>query len=109
MASDRSVRFLSALGSASTSRVLNLLHIATEKAADPEHAAKPLFISPIINKSFLLKHRIGPTGLSLHQPRAWRQDHVPFDVISARAVSLFVDQRGYVDALRAAGNYNLSH
>jgi len=110
VANDRSVRFLCALGSASTSRVLNLLHIATEKANDPEHAEKPLFVSPILNKSFLLKHRTRPDEAFLFtSPRALATKIIiPFDVNDLRAGghSLFVDQRGYVDALRAAGHYS---
>ncbi len=57
MAADRTVRFLSALGGASTSRVLNLFRIATDNADNPEYLEKPLFLSPVINKCFLLKHR----------------------------------------------------
>ena len=57
VASDRSIRFLSALGGASTSRVLNLFRIAADNAGNPEHAEKPLFLSPVINRAFLLKHR----------------------------------------------------
>jgi hypothetical protein len=110
LASDRSVRFLCALGSASTSRVLNLLHIATEKASDPEHAQKPLFASPIINKSFVLKHRLrGDEAFLFTSPRALATKIIiPFDINDLRAGgrSLFVDQRGYVDALREAGHYN---
>ena len=55
MSNDRSVRFLGALGGASTSRVLNLLRIHQLNAHDPEHLAKPLFVSPIVNKAFVLK------------------------------------------------------
>ena len=50
MAGDRSVRFLTALGGASTSRVLNLFRIAADNADNPEYQEKPLFLSPIINK-----------------------------------------------------------
>jgi hypothetical protein len=110
VASDRSVRFLSALGSASTSRVLNLLYIAAEKAGDPEHAAKPLFVSPIINKSFLLKHRTSADEAFLFSsPRTLATKIIiPFDINDLRAGgrSVFVDQRGYVDALRTVGHYN---
>ena len=55
MATDRTVRFLSALGGASTSRVMNLFRIAADNADNPEHAEKPLFASPTINRAFLLK------------------------------------------------------
>jgi hypothetical protein len=57
VASDRSIRFLSALGGASTSRVFNLHRIAMDHAHDPEFQKKPLFTSPIINRSFIMKHR----------------------------------------------------
>ena len=110
MANDRSVRFLSALGGASTSRVLNLLHIAAENAGDPEHLQKPLFVSPIINTSFLLKHRIlADEAYLFATPRALATKIIiPFDPADLRAGgrSLFVDQRGYVDALRTVGHYN---
>ncbi len=87
MANDRSVRFLSALGGASTSRVLNLLHIAAENAGDPEHLQKPLFVSPIINTSFLLKHRIlADEAYLFATPRALATKIIiPFDPADLRA------------------------
>ena len=110
MASDRTVRFMSALGGASTSRVLNLFRIAKDNAGNPEHAEKPLFLSPIINKSFLLKHRTRADETYLFaSPRAVATKIlIPFDSTDLRAGgrSLFVDQRGYADSLRQAGNYN---
>jgi hypothetical protein len=57
VAADRSVRLLDALSGASTSRVLNLFRIARDNVNNPEHAEKPLFLSPIINRAFILKHR----------------------------------------------------
>ena len=109
MANDRSVRFLSALGGASTSRVLNLLRISLDNAKNPEHAEKPLFLSPIINRSFLLKHRTRADETYLFpSPRAVATKIIiPFDPSDLRAGgrSLFVDQRGYAEALREAGNY----
>jgi hypothetical protein len=45
VASDRSVRFLSALGGASTSRVLNLARIAADNA-DNDDMAKTAFVCP---------------------------------------------------------------
>lgn len=58
LSADRSVRFLTAPGQASTSRVLNLIQIARANKDNPEHAALPLFRSPIVNQSFVLKHRM---------------------------------------------------
>ena len=109
MANDRSVRFLSALGGASTSRVLNLFRIAADNVDNPEHLEKPLFISPIINKAFLLKHRTRADETYLFaSPRAVATKIIiPFDSTDLRAGgrSLFVDQRGYTEALREVGNY----
>ncbi len=110
MANDRSVRFLSALGGASTSRVLNLARIAADNASNQEHNEKPLFASPIINRSFLLKHRTraDETYLFANARAVATKIIIPFDPTDLRAGgrSLFVDQRGYADALREAGNYN---
>lgn len=110
MSSDRSVRFLGALGGASTSRVLNLCRIAADHKDDPEHWEKPLFVSPVINKAFLLKHRTrADEGYLFASPRAVATKIiVPFDADDLRAGgrSLFVEQRGYVDSLRMLGNYS---
>jgi hypothetical protein len=109
VANDRSVRFLSALGGASTSRVLNLFRIASDNLENPEHLEKPLFVSPIINKAFLLKHRTRADETYLFaSPRAVATKIIiPFDStdLSAGGRSLFVDQRGYTEALRDVGNY----
>jgi len=110
VSSDRSVRFLSALGGASTSRVLNLYRIAADHVDDPEHLEKPLFLSPLINRSFLLKHRVRADEAYLFpSPKAVATKIIiPFDFSDLRAGgrSLFVDQRGYCDMLRSAGNYS---
>lgn len=110
MALDRTVRFLTALGGASTSRVLNLCRIAQDNADNPDYQKKPLFLSPVINKAFLLKHRTRADEAYLFaRPKAVATKIiVPFDAADLRAGgrSLFVDQRGYADALGTAGNYN---
>src|SRR5688572_21905148 len=109
VSNDRSVRFLDALGGASTSRVLNLYRIALDNAGNAEHAEKPLFQSPIINKSFLLKHRVrADESYLFSSPRSVATKIIiPFDSadLHAGGRSLFVDQRGYEDMLRQAGNY----
>jgi len=58
LANDRTVRFLHALGGASTSRVLNLGRIAKINKDEPEHGEKPMFRSHIVNTAFILKHRM---------------------------------------------------
>lgn len=111
MATDRSVRFLDALGGASTSRVLNLCRIAQDNVDNPEHAEKPLFVSPHINKAFLLKHRTRSDEAYLFaSPKAVATKIIiPFDANDLRAGghSLFVDQRGYNETLCSAGKYTL--
>jgi hypothetical protein len=110
VSTDHSVRSLSALGGASTSRVLNLFRIAADNADNAEYTDKPLFLSPIINKAFLLKHRTRADETYLFaSPRAVATKIIiPFDSADLRAGgrALFVDQRGYVETLREAGNYN---
>jgi len=110
VANDRSVRFLSALGGASTSRVLNLARITADNADNAEHSEKPLFVSPAINRCFLLKHRTRADDAYLFSsPRSIATKIViPFDPTDLRAGgrSLFVDQRGYVETLREAGGYS---
>jgi hypothetical protein len=110
VSADRTVRFLSALGRASTSRVLNLHQIAADNAGNSEYHEKPLFLSPIINRSFLLKHRTRSDETYLFAcPKAVvTKVLIPFDMTDLRAGgrSLFVDQRGYGDILREAGTYS---
>ncbi len=109
LATDRSIRFLSALGGASTSRVFNLHRIALDHAGDPEFQKKPLFVSPIINRSFIMKHRTrADENYLFAKPRAVSTKIViPFDNSDLRAggYSMFVEQRGFADMLRQAGHY----
>ena len=109
LANDRSVRFLHAIGGASTSRVLNLVQVWRLNKDNDEYREKPLFQSPIINNSFILKHRIrsDETYMFTSPRTVATKIIVPFDLNDLRAGgrSLFVDQRGFVESLRSAGNY----
>ena len=103
------MRFLAALRGASTSRVLNLHRIAADQAEDPQHKEKPFFVSPVINRSFLLKHRTRSDEGYLFagtRPTATKII-IPFDTndLKSGGRSLFVDQRGYTENLKAAGHY----
>jgi len=106
---DRTIRFLCALDGASTSRVLNLRQIARVHAQDPEHGQKPLFLSPVINTAFVLKHRIRPDENYLfgYSRASGTKLIIPFDPEDLRAGgrSLFIDQRGFLKNLSDAGNY----
>jgi hypothetical protein len=106
---DRSVRSLVSLGGASTSRVLNLVAIGCAKREDAEYSESPLFLSPVINNSFLIKHRLRP-----HETYMFRTPSsvatkiiVPFDVRDLRlgGRSFFVDQKGFREALQEIGRY----
>ena len=109
-ATDRSVRFLHALGRSSTSRVLNLVQIAKQHRDNPEYSARPMFRSPVINASFVLKHRMRTDETYLFStPRTVATKIiVPFDPNDLRAGgrSVFVDQRGFAESLRSVGSYN---
>ena len=109
MANNRSVRMLSAMGGASTSRVLNLHRIALDHAADEEFQQKPLFASPILNRSFVLKHRTRADEASLFAaPRAMATKiiiPIDNDDLSVGGYGMFVEERGYHEMLRTAGHY----
>ena len=110
MSGDRSIRFLDALRGASTSRVLNLFKIARDNEGNPEHADKPLFRAPLINRAFIVKHRARSDETYLFaNPRSTATKIIqPFDENDLRAGgrSLFVDQRGFREAFRQMGNYS---
>jgi hypothetical protein len=109
LSSDRSIRFLATLGGASTSRVLNLHQIAAVHEKNPAHGQKPVFASPILNRAFLLKHRVRSDEAYLFsgfRPTALKVV-IPVDPSDLRAGgrALFVEQRNYVEILRQAGHY----
>jgi hypothetical protein len=100
---------LSALGGASTSRVLNLMSIATHHGEEPEHKALPLFISPVFNRAILLRHRVrgDETYLFMSRRAVATKIIMPFDDTDLKlgGRSFFVDQRGYLEAMQQFGNY----
>ena len=110
MAADRIVRLLSALDGAATSRVLNLRQIARANAHDKEHGEKPLFLSTPINTAFVIKHRVrsDETYLFASSRSVATKLVIPFDISDLRAGgrSIFIDQRGFAEGLRAAGHYS---
>ncbi|HEY7978406.1 MAG TPA: hypothetical protein VID67_09450 [Rhizomicrobium sp.] len=110
---DRSVRHLTGLGGASTSRVLDLMSIARNHADNPDHKAKPLFISQALNRSILLRHRVrsDETYMFLAPRSVATKIIVPFDEHELRlgGRSFFVDQTGYFETLQQIGNYRDDH
>lgn len=108
MPTDRSLRPLTSLEGASTSRVLNLLAIAQRWRDDPDYRVCPLFLSPVINSAIILKHRLrGDESYLFDEPRiVATKIIVPFDPrdLSVGGRSWFVGQRGFADALAKLGH-----
>lgn len=110
MASERYIRFLLTLGTASTSRVLNLCQIARANRNNPEYCDRPLFSSPIINSAFIIKHRTRADESYLFgAPRPTvTKIVVPIDQsdLSVGGHSILVGQHGYREAIGSFANYN---
>jgi hypothetical protein len=109
LAIDRTVRLLTSLNRASTSRVLNLAMIAQAHAEDPDHRRQPLFVSPALNSCILLKHRVrADDSYVLGDSRAVATKIIiPFDPADLKAGgrSFLVGQRGFRDLLAEVGQY----
>ena len=109
MAADRSFRSLTALTSASTSRVLNLLAISQAHGDKEGYQRNPLFSSPHLNTAIIVKHRLrsDETSLFATQRAVGTKVIIPFEASNLRAggKSLMVGQRGYESLLREVCHY----
>lgn len=109
MAGDKTVRCLSALRGASSSRVLNLLAIGNSQAEAGATNVTPFFDSPILNSAIILKHRLRADETDLFQTRRALATKIiiPFERSDLRCggQSLFVGQKSYEELLRQVGNY----
>ncbi len=109
LANRNSIRCLSGLRGASTARVLNLASIGQVHGQEEAYRTEPMFESPILNTSILIKHRVRADESYLFAiPRTVATKViVPFDRNELRlgGRSVFVDQIGFRDAMREAGNY----
>jgi hypothetical protein len=110
LAIDRTIRCLSALSGASTSRVLNLTSTAATNAQNPEFLSAPLFTSPAINRAMLLKHRVrtDENYLFASSKSVATKIIVPFDPNDLRCGgrSFFIDQKDFLETLRDVGHYD---
>lgn len=110
MAVDRTVRSLTALSGASSSRVLNLAAIMASQADNPAFLSNPLFSSPVLNGAIILKHRLRTDELDAFQPHRAVATKViiPFERSDLRAGgrSFFIGQRFFEEMLREVGNYS---
>jgi len=109
MSGDRSVRRLSALATASSSRVLNLVAIAAANAENDGHQKSPLFVSPAFNHSLILKHRLraDETDLFASRRAIATKIIIPFERNDLKfgGRSLFVGQKGFEELVQEVGNY----
>src|SRR5882757_6387021 len=109
MSNDRSVRCLSALSGASSSRVLNLTAIGLAQAEKKSYREKPLLLSPVLNNAILLKHRLRADEADLFATSraVATKIIIPFEKANLKAggQSMFVDQRGFRRLLQEVGNY----
>jgi hypothetical protein len=106
---DPSIQELSLLDGVSTSRVLNLASIAERCQGELEYTARPLFASPTINRSIILKHRVRPHEDFLfggHTDVATKIV-IPLDPKNLRkgGHSFFVNQRGFRTQLKEVGGH----
>jgi hypothetical protein len=109
MGVDRSVRRLSALASASSSRVLNLIAIAEANTENDGHQKAPLFLAPVFNNSLILKHRLRADEVDLFAVRRAIATKIiiPFERNDLKfgGRSLFVGQKGFEELVQEVGNY----
>ena len=97
---DRAVRNLSNLRkSASTARVLNLLHVWRQHGRTEAWKTRPLFTNPILNKALIIKHRLRRNEIEQFRVRRYVATKIilPIDDADLRVGGryLFVDQIGF--------------
>lgn len=86
--------------------MLNLYRISKRMADDPDHAARPLFATPLLNRCIILKHRLRPSEQALFDtPYASATKIIlPIDQGDLRSggQSVFVGERAYDEMMREA-------
>lgn len=97
---DRTIRSLDNLkASASTARVLNLLHVGQSHGRTPGWRAAPMFEHPTLNRALLIKHRLRRNEVDEFRVRRHVATKLifPIDGADLRAGGryLFVDQVGF--------------
>ena len=96
MAADRSFRSLTALTSASTSRVLNLLAISQAHGDKEGYQRNPLFSSPHLNTAIIVKHRLRSDETSLFATQRAVGTAVFGGMLAASCLGIFVIPGLYV-------------
>ena len=97
---DRTIRSLENLkASASTARVLNLLHVSHKHGRTEDWRAAPMFENPVLNRCLLIKHRLRRNEVDEFRVRRYVATKIvlPIDGGDLRAGGryLFVDQAGF--------------
>ena len=111
---DRSVRNLVHLrSSASTARVLNLLNVYKEHGDTEEWAEKPMFRTPALNRSMIIKHRLRRDELDAFpiKRQVATKIVIPIDTNDLRTGGrfLFVGQRHFERLLKEAFGMEHDH
>jgi hypothetical protein len=101
---DRAVRSLVALqSSASTARTLNLVGVWARHGEDEDYRTNPFFRCPLLNRCFVVKHRLRPNERDLFTDGRSNATKIilPIDISDLRsgARSFFIGQRGYMEVL----------
>jgi len=111
---DRAIRNLAHLRrSASTARVLNLLKVCHEHELDADWSASPLFHTPVLNRSLIIKHRLRRDELDAFRPRRQVATKIiiPIDTADLKSGGryLFVGQRHFERTMREAFGVEAGH
>jgi len=111
---DRTLRNLAHLRrSASTARVLNLLKIYLDHGGEAEWAKRPLFRTPALNRSLIIKHRLRRDETDCFHLRRHVATKVviPLDAADLKAGGryVFVGQRGFEGVMREAFGIDAWH
>ena len=111
---DRAIRNLAHLRrSASTARVLNLLNIFIEHGREDEWAEKPLFQTPALNRSLIIKHRLrrDETDCFYLRRQVATKVVIPLDANELKTGGryVFVGQRGFERMMKEAFGIDAGH
>src|SRR5665213_3251723 len=107
---DAGVRNLKAMAATSSAaRVLNLHGLSTERPADPDYVAKPMFVHPVLNRAIIAKHNVAPGDEERIAPRRFNATKIifPFDPgdLNLGGQFIFVDQFDFLVALTRRLDY----
>lgn len=111
---DRAIRNLAHLRrSASTARVLNLLNVHNEHQFDPDWIARPLFRTPTLNRSLIIKHRLRRDELDLFRLRRQVATKVVLPIDSSDLKTggrfVFVGQKHFERTMQEAFGVDREH